>query len=52
MLFNSYVFIFLFLPLTLAGYFLLARVKPLLAAAWLPRPGIGPFRSYPLPDTG
>jgi len=35
MLFNSYVFIFLFLPLTLAGYFLLARVKPLLAAAWL-----------------
>ena len=35
MLFNSYVFIFLFLPLTLAGFFLLARVKPLLAAAWL-----------------
>src|SRR3990167_464275 len=35
MLFNSYVFIFSFLPLTLAGFFLLGRVKPLLAAAWL-----------------
>ncbi len=35
MLFNSYVFIFAFLPVTLAGFFLLGRVKPLLAAAWL-----------------
>jgi D-alanyl-lipoteichoic acid acyltransferase DltB (MBOAT superfamily) len=35
MLFNSYVFIFLFLPLTMAGFFLLARVRPRLAAAWL-----------------
>ncbi len=35
MLFNSYVFIFLFLPVTLAGFFLLARIRPRLAAAWL-----------------
>ena len=35
MLFNSYVFIFAFLPLTLAGFFILGRIKPLLAAAWL-----------------
>jgi alginate O-acetyltransferase complex protein AlgI len=35
MLFNSYVFIFAFLPLTLAGYFILGRFKPMLAAAWL-----------------
>ena len=35
MLFNSYVFIFAFLPVTLAGFFLLGRVKPMLAAAWL-----------------
>src|SRR6185295_17896915 len=35
MLFNSYVFIFVFLPLTLAGFFLLARLRPELAAAWL-----------------
>src|SRR3990172_4822959 len=35
MLFNSYVFIFAFLPVTLAGFFLLGRVRPLLAAAWL-----------------
>ena len=35
MLFNSYVFIFAFLPLTLAGFFILGRYKPLLAAAWL-----------------
>ncbi len=35
MLFNSYVFIFAFLPLTLAGFFLLGRFQPRLAAAWL-----------------
>ncbi|MBI4192429.1 MAG: MBOAT family protein [Betaproteobacteria bacterium] len=35
MLFNSYVFIFAFLPVTLAGFFLLGRHQPLLAAAWL-----------------
>jgi alginate O-acetyltransferase complex protein AlgI len=35
MLFNSYVFIFVFLPLTLAGFFMLGRIKPILAAAWL-----------------
>lgn len=35
MLFNSYIFIFAFLPLTLAGFFILGRYKPMLAAAWL-----------------
>jgi D-alanyl-lipoteichoic acid acyltransferase DltB (MBOAT superfamily) len=35
MLFNSYVFLFLFLPVTLTGFFLLARLRPLFAAAWL-----------------
>jgi D-alanyl-lipoteichoic acid acyltransferase DltB (MBOAT superfamily) len=35
MLFNSHVFIFLFLPVALAGVFLLARVSRKLAAAWL-----------------
>ena len=35
MLFNSYVFIFAFLPLTLAGFFILGRYRPMLAAAWL-----------------
>ena len=35
MLFNSNAFIFLFLPVTLAGFFLLARITPMLAAAWL-----------------
>ncbi len=35
MLFNSDVFIFAFLPVTLAGYFLIGRFKPMLAAAWL-----------------
>ncbi len=35
MLFNSYVFLFVFLPLTLAGFFLLGRFRPPLAAAWL-----------------
>jgi len=35
MLFNSYVFIFAFLPLTLAGFFLLGRWRPRIAAAWL-----------------
>jgi D-alanyl-lipoteichoic acid acyltransferase DltB (MBOAT superfamily) len=35
MLFNSYAFIFGFLPLTLAGFFLLARWSATWAAAWL-----------------
>src|SRR5882762_10445219 len=35
MLFNSYGFIFLFLPITLAGFFWLARYSNRLAAAWL-----------------
>ncbi|MDI9558888.1 MAG: MBOAT family protein, partial [Pseudomonadota bacterium] len=36
MLFNSYVFILLFLPLTLSIYFFLSRKKLILASkAWL-----------------
>ena len=35
MLFNSYEFLLLFLPLTALGYFLLARVRSSLAAGWL-----------------
>lgn len=35
MLFNSQVFIFLFLPVALAGFFVLARRSHLLAAGWL-----------------
>lgn len=35
MLFNSYAFIFCFLPVTLAGFFLLARWSALLASGWL-----------------
>ncbi|HSD60684.1 MAG TPA: MBOAT family O-acyltransferase, partial [Burkholderiales bacterium] len=35
MLFNSYPFIFLFLPLAFAGFFVLARVSHVMAAAWL-----------------
>jgi D-alanyl-lipoteichoic acid acyltransferase DltB (MBOAT superfamily) len=35
MLFNSYPFLLLFLPITLAGYFLLARMGRTWAAAWL-----------------
>ena len=35
MLFNSYAFIFGFLPLTLAGFFLLARWRTTWAAGWL-----------------
>jgi D-alanyl-lipoteichoic acid acyltransferase DltB (MBOAT superfamily) len=35
MLFNSHLFIFLFLPLTFALFFLLARASHLLAAGWL-----------------
>jgi len=35
MLFNSYNFIFLFLPIVLLGYFQLARVSHAYAASWL-----------------
>lgn len=35
MLFNSYVFIFCFLPIAVTGFFLLGRVNHRLAAAWL-----------------
>ena len=35
MLFNSHAFIFLFLPLTLLGFFALGRVSIKLAAGWL-----------------
>jgi D-alanyl-lipoteichoic acid acyltransferase DltB (MBOAT superfamily) len=35
MLFNSYGFIFLFLPIVLLGFFLLARIGHTFAAAWL-----------------
>ncbi|GAB4116701.1 MAG: hypothetical protein Fur0026_04220 [Sideroxydans sp.] len=35
MLFNSYSFIFLFLPVVLLGYFQLARITQAYAAAWL-----------------
>jgi alginate O-acetyltransferase complex protein AlgI len=35
MLFNSYPFIFLFLPVVLAGYFLLGRLGPLAPVIWL-----------------
>ena len=35
MLFNSYAFLFLFLPVALAGYYGLARIGPRVAAAWL-----------------
>ncbi|HEY6868237.1 MAG TPA: MBOAT family O-acyltransferase [Novosphingobium sp.] len=35
MLFNSYVFICLFMPITLAGYALFGRINPRLAAVWL-----------------
>jgi alginate O-acetyltransferase complex protein AlgI len=35
MLFNSYVFLFAFLPITLGGFFLLGRMSRVAAAAWL-----------------
>ncbi|HTD90523.1 MAG TPA: MBOAT family protein, partial [Burkholderiales bacterium] len=35
MLFNSHTFIFLFLPVTFALFFLLARTSHMLAAGWL-----------------
>lgn len=35
MLFNSYSFIFLFLPLVFLGFFQLARLHRAYAAAWL-----------------
>ena len=35
MLFNSHAFIFGFLPVALAGFFALARLKPVLGAIWL-----------------
>lgn len=35
MLFNSYPFVFVFLPIVLLGFFLIARASHLLAALWL-----------------
>jgi alginate O-acetyltransferase complex protein AlgI len=35
LLFNSYEFLFLFLPVTLAGFFILGRISYRLAALWL-----------------
>ena len=35
MLFNSYAFIFLYLPVVLLGFFRLARVNHAIAAGWL-----------------
>ena len=35
MLFNSLAFVFFYLPITLAGFFVLGRRSPLAAAAWL-----------------
>ena len=35
MLFNSYAFIGLFLPITLVGFFLIAKASHILAALWL-----------------
>lgn len=35
MLFNSYVFLFAFLPVTAAGFYLLGRTSPRLAVIWL-----------------
>ena len=35
MLFNSYAFIFVFLPVTLVVFFLLGRARQALAAGWL-----------------
>src|SRR6266436_2327953 len=35
MLFNSYPFIFLFLPITLIGYFVLVRLNHLAPVIWL-----------------
>ena len=35
MLFNSFTFLFLFLPVTAIGYFLLARKSQVRAAGWL-----------------
>ena len=35
MLFNSYPFIFLFLPITLIGYFVLVRLNRLAPVIWL-----------------
>ncbi|HMJ49627.1 MAG TPA: MBOAT family protein [Burkholderiales bacterium] len=35
MLFNSYPFLFVFLPITLVGFYLIARASNALAAAWL-----------------
>src|SRR5450830_1203462 len=35
MLFNSYVFIFAFLPIVFAGFFLIGKRSPKMAIAWL-----------------
>jgi alginate O-acetyltransferase complex protein AlgI len=41
LLFNSYVFIFAFLPLTLTGFYLAGNINPRLAACWLALASIG-----------
>ena len=35
MLFNSYLFLFLFLPVTLTAHYLFSAISPRLAAVWL-----------------
>lgn len=35
MLFNSYMFVFVFLPLSIIGYFLLNKIKPVFARLYL-----------------
>ena len=35
MLFNSYLFLFLFLPITLTAHYLFSAISPRLAAVWL-----------------
>lgn len=41
MLFNSYEFLFVFLPISLAGFFVLARIGTRFAAAWLGLASLG-----------
>ena len=49
MLFNSYEFIFLFLPIVFTGMFLIARFNHRLAALWL---GLSSLTFYAVWDTG